>query len=37
MARMASSLDPKPGELLPIAVVASKVHLFDSVNEQALY
>jgi multiple sugar transport system ATP-binding protein len=36
MARMESSLDPKPGEFIPIVVDAQKVHLFDPASEQAI-
>ncbi len=35
MARMGSAFDPRPGDLLPIAVAAHKVHLFDPTTEQA--
>jgi multiple sugar transport system ATP-binding protein len=36
MARMESSVDPKPGEILPIVVDAHKIHLFDPVTQKAV-
>jgi multiple sugar transport system ATP-binding protein len=36
MARMESSIDAKVGDMLPLTVVAHKIHLFDVTSEQAL-
>ncbi len=36
MARMDTSVDPKPGDTLPIVIDVNKIHLFDPATERAI-